>query len=100
MAKAMLPFYALYVGDGTATVFTLDISKDPFYYANDFVFASPTQTIPARAALSPEFDHKLTPTNILSVQAQNAANGTDFGPVTISIDQYQITFTLTTAPPN
>ena len=64
MSKALLPFYALYVGDGSTTVFTLDTSKDPFYFANDFVFASPTQTIPAKAALSSEFDHKLTPTNI------------------------------------
>jgi hypothetical protein len=77
-------FNATYFGDGSTTVYVLDISKDPYYF---------TQT-----DLSPNFDKKLYPSAVIGVSAKNALNGTDYGPVSVSITQSQITFTLTTAP--
>jgi len=100
MSKALLPFYALYVGDGSTTVFTLDVSKDPYYRPNGISFTSfsARQGTVASENISPEFDHKLPPTAVVSVTAQ-AGNGNDYGPVSTSITQSQLTFTLSSAPP-
>lgn len=100
MSKALIPFYALYVGDGSAVAYTLDVSKDPFYLQNTLTGFNSSEAFPGDSAISPEFDRKLAPTNILGLQANNAGNNTDFGPVSFSIDQYQISFTLTTTPSN
>jgi hypothetical protein len=84
--KACVSFNAIYFGDGTTTVWVLDISKDPYYFT--------------KADLSPSFDPKLLPSAVISASAKNSLNGSDYGPVSVSIDQYQVTFTLTTAPPS
>jgi hypothetical protein len=99
MSKALLPFYALYVGDGSSVAFTLDVSKDPFYHANDVSAFGTGNALPGTTTLAGTFDFKIPLTAVINVQAQNVANGTDFGPVSTSISQYQLTFTLTTAPP-
>lgn len=100
MAKALLPFYALYVGDGSTSTFVLDVSKDPFYFANDIASFNAADAEPGITALSPQFDHKLAPSAVVNLQAKNALNNSDFGASLTSIDQYQITFSCSSTPGN
>ncbi len=98
MSKALLPFYVLYVGDGTATSFVLDASKDPFYFANDISSFNAADALPGTTALAGTFDPKDTITGLVSVQAHNASNNSDYGVGSTSIDGYKLTFNLSSIP--
>jgi len=99
MSKALLPFYALYVGDGSTTAFVLDVSKDPFYFNQDVTtFDATFEALPNISNLNPEFDHKNYPTNVWNLDSHTIAHSTNYGVSSSSIDGYQITFNLGSAP--
>lgn len=98
MSKALLPFYALYVGDGSTTAFVLDISKDPFYFSQGITSFDALEAVPNVANLSPEFDHKSSPTNVWNLDVHKIDHTTNFAVSSSSIDGYQITFNLGSTP--
>ena len=98
MASA-IPFISYFVGDGSSSSFTLDVSADPYYLANDITLNS-AESLPSPSVnfLSKGGNNLSTPSAVALGAAKNALNNNDLGYSSASFSGSQVTFSLSSTP--